>query len=361
MEAPIPMDQDTASTAASPSKDLSQDQVLELLSEGGPVPAAPPLQEFSGPKEVPVVSVQNLWISYGKFTAVKGISFEIPRGEVFGFIGPNGAGKSSTIRVMATLQEKFEGVVKINGVDVRRDPDRVRWMIGYVPDFFGVYEDLTAREYLSFFAAAYRIAPSKRPRLIDDVLQLTDLTQKIDAQVDSLSRGMKQRLSLARVLLNDPDLLLLDEPASGLDPRARIELRELLKALQGMGKTILISSHILHELSQFCTRIGILEVGQLVAEGSLRDIYRKLSLKRVIHVQLADPPAAVVQHLRNVPGVDSVEEQTDRLAIKIREDVLAIEELHGEIVRAGGRVRMFQAEAMDMETAFMKLTEGVTA
>lgn len=369
MEAPIPMDQDAAPPTSSashrpaaPAGDvLSQDEILEVLSEGDPAPASPPPQEFSGPKEVPVVSVQNLWINYGKFTAVKGVSFEIPRGEVFGFIGPNGAGKSSTIRVMATLQEKYEGTVKINGVDVRRDPDRVRWMIGYVPDFFGVYEDLTAREYLSFFAAAYRIDPSKRPRLIDDVLQLTDLTQKIDAQVDSLSRGMKQRLSLARVLLNDPDLLLLDEPASGLDPRARIELRELLKALQGMGKTILISSHILHELSQFCTRIGILEAGQLVAEGSLREIYRTLSLKRVIHVQLADPPAAVVQHLRKVPGVDSVEEQTDRLAIKLREDVLAIEDLHGEIVRAGGRVRMFQAEAMDMETAFMKLTEGVTA
>jgi ABC-2 type transport system ATP-binding protein len=353
--------ENAAATSADAPREiaLSADEVQQILADGQrPHPAWP---VGPAPADVPVVSVENLWIRYGKFVAVKGISFAIPRGEVFGFIGPNGAGKSSTIRVLATLQEQFEGTVKVNGVDVRQDPDQIRWMMGYVPDFFGVYEDLTAREYLSFFAAAYRIAPRKRPRLIDDVLQLTDLTNKIDSPVDSLSRGMKQRLSLARVLLHDPDLLLLDEPASGLDPRARIELRELLKALQAMGKTILISSHILHELSQFCTRIGILEAGKLAAEGSLRDIYRKLALKRVIHVQLADPPAAVIHHLRQVPGVDSVEEQTDRIAIKLREDLLAIEDLHGEIVRAGGRVRMFQAEAMDMETAFMKLTEGVTA
>lgn len=311
--------------------------------------------------QVPVVTVQDLHIKYGSFEAVKGISFQIPRGEVFGFIGPNGAGKSSTIRVLATLQTKFKGKAKVNGVEVREDPDAVREMIGYVPDFFGVYEDLTAREYLHFFAAAYRIPPSKRPGIVDDVLQLTDLTQKIDSPVDSLSRGMKQRLSLARVLLHDPDLLLLDEPASGLDPRARIEVRELLKALQEMGKTILISSHILHELAQLCTRIGIIEAGRLVAEGSLMDIFRQLSLKRVVHVQLAKRMPQLVDELRDVKGVDQVEEQTDRLVIRLREDELAVEDLHAELVERGARIRMFQPEAMDMETAFMKLTEGVTA
>jgi ABC-2 type transport system ATP-binding protein len=172
---------------------------------------------------------------------------------------------------------------------------------------------------------------------------------------------MKQRLSLARVLLHDPDLLLLDEPASGLDPRARIEVRELLKAMKDMGKTIIVSSHILHELSQLCTRIGIIEAGQLVAEGSLNEIYRTLSLKRIVHVQLVGNLESVSQGLRDVPGIDSVEQQTDRLAIRLREDELAIEDLHAEIVRLGGRIRMFQPEAMDMETAFMKLTEGVTA
>jgi ABC-2 type transport system ATP-binding protein len=312
-------------------------------------------------KPTDVVQVENLRIRYGKLEAVRGITFKIPRGEVFGFIGPNGAGKSSTIRVLATLQKDFEGRVRINGVDVRRNPDKVRTMMGYMPDFFGVYEDLTAREYLHFFAAAYRIPTSRRAGIVDDVLQLTDLTHKIDSQVDSLSRGMKQRLALARVLLHDPDLLLLDEPASGLDPRARIEFRELLKALQEMGKTILVSSHILHELAQFCTRIGIIEAGQLVAEGSLNDIYRLLSIKRIVHVQVAGELKPLAIGLRSVKGIAQVEEQTDRLAIHVHEDELPIEDLHQELVRLGAKIRMFQPEAMDMETAFMKLTEGVTA
>jgi ABC-2 type transport system ATP-binding protein len=308
-----------------------------------------------------VVQVEGLRVRYGKLEAVRGITFKIPRGEVFGFIGPNGAGKSSTIRVLATLQKDFEGRVRINGVDVRRNPDKVRTMMGYMPDFFGVYEDLTAREYLHFFAAAYRIPTARRAGIVDDVLQLTDLTHKIDFQVDSLSRGMKQRLALARVLLHDPDLLLLDEPASGLDPRARIEFRELLKALQEMGKTILVSSHILHELAQFCTRIGIIEAGQLVAEGSLNDIYRLLSIKRIVHVQVAGELRPLALGLKGVKGIAQVEEQTDRLAIHVHEDELPIEELHQELVRLGAKIRMFQPEAMDMETAFMKLTEGVTA
>lgn len=308
-----------------------------------------------------VVSVKNLFVNYGRVHAVRGISFEIPKGEVFGFIGPNGAGKSSTIRVLATLQKKFEGTVHVNGVDVRVLPDRVREMMGFMPDFFGVYEDLTAREYLHFFAAAYRIPRDMRPGLVDDVLELTDLKHKIDAPVDSLSRGMKQRLSLARVLLHDPDLMLLDEPASGLDPRARIEVRELLKTLQGMGKTILISSHILHELGQLCTRIGIIEAGQLVAEGSLNDIYRQLSLKRIVHVQVVNASEEMCREIRQIPGLESVEMQTDRLAIRLRENELSIEDFHAELVKLGARIRMFQPEAMDMETAFMKLTEGVTA
>ncbi len=309
----------------------------------------------------PVVSVRGLRVAYGKFEAVKGISFEIPKGEVFGFIGPNGAGKSSTIRVLATLQRKFEGEVRVAGHDVRRRPGTVREKMGYVPDFFGVYEDLTAREYLHFFAAAYGLPPHRRKAVVDDVLELTDLTHKIDSQVDSLSRGMKQRLSLARVLLHDPDLLLLDEPASGLDPRARIEMRELLKALKEMGKTILISSHILHELANLCTRIGIIEAGRLVAEGSLEEIFRRLELLRVVHVQVADSPDAVVAALRDLEGVSDVEVQADRLSVRLREDRLAVEDLHAAVVAAGGRVRMFQPQAMDMETAFMKLTEGVTA
>jgi ABC-2 type transport system ATP-binding protein len=308
-----------------------------------------------------VVDVESLWVRYGQLAAVRGISLQIPRGEVFGFIGPNGAGKSSTIKVLATLLRDFTGKVKINGLDVLWKPQAVREKIGYVPDFFGVYEDLTVEEYLHFFAAAYRIERARRKAIIGDVLELTDLVHKLNSPVDALSRGMKQRLSLARVLLHDPDLLLLDEPASGLDPRARIEMRELLKALKEMGKTILISSHILHELSQLCTRIGIIEAGVMVAQGSVNDIYRHLGLLRIVHVQMVEMNDDLVSRIRAVPGVNSVEPQVDRLAIRLHEDQTSIEDLHDHLVSAGARIRMFQPEAMDMETAFMKLTEGKTA
>jgi ABC-2 type transport system ATP-binding protein len=308
-----------------------------------------------------VVDVESLWVRYGQLAAVRGISLQIPRGEVFGFIGPNGAGKSSTIKVLATLLRDFTGRVKINGIDVLWKPQAVREKIGYVPDFFGVYEDLTVEEYLHFFAAAYRIERNRRKAIIGDVLELTDLVHKLQSPVDALSRGMKQRLSLARVLLHDPDLLLLDEPASGLDPRARIEMRELLKALKEMGKTILISSHILHELSQLCTRIGIIEAGVMVAQGSVNDIYRHLGLLRIVHVQVVDMSDELVERVKAVPGVNSVEPQVDRLAIRLHEDQTSIEDLHDHLVAAGARIRMFQPEAMDMETAFMKLTEGKTA
>jgi ABC-2 type transport system ATP-binding protein len=311
--------------------------------------------------DVPLVSIENLCVNYGNTQAVRNLSFVIPRGEVFGFIGPNGAGKTSTIKVLATLQKPSRGRACVAGLDVRHAPQLVRRKIGYMPDFFGVYDDLTASEYLHFFAAAYQIDPDRRASVVRDVLALTDLSEKTDAPVDGLSRGMKQRLGLARVLLHDPDLLLLDEPASGLDPRARIEMRELLKELQGMGKTIIVSSHILHELSQFCTSIGIIEAGQMVAHGSLKEIYRALSLRRTIHIQLANPSTDLAEKIRVVPGVAGVEEHADRYGVQIREDELAPEDLLAAIHGMGGRVRMFQPDAMDMETAFMKLTEGKTA
>jgi len=309
----------------------------------------------------PLVLVENLVVSYGKTVAVRGLSFTIPRGEIFGFIGPNGAGKTSTIKVLATLLKPASGRALVAGIDVARDPQSVRRRIGYMPDFFGVYDDLTAREYLHFFAAAYDIASAKREAIVRDVLALTDLSEKTDAPVDALSRGMKQRLGLARVLLHDPDLLLLDEPASGLDPRARIEMRELLKELQAMGKTILVSSHILHELAQLCTSIGIVEAGQLVACGSLGEIYGALSLRRTVHIQLVNPSPELLAAIRALPHLDGVEENADRLAVHLREDECAPEALLDAIHALGGKIRMFQPDAMDMETAFMKLTEGKTA
>jgi ABC-2 type transport system ATP-binding protein len=307
------------------------------------------------------ITIDNLWVKYGGFVAVRGISFTIPKGALFGFIGPNGAGKSSTIKVLATLVKPWKGTASINGIDVTKDPQAIRRSIGYVPDFFGVYEDLTVREYLHFFAAAYRIPMAKRTTLVKDVLALTDLSEKHDAPVEGLSRGMKQRLSISRVLLHDPDLLLLDEPASGLDPRARIEMRELLKELQRLGKTIIISSHILHELAQLCDRIGIIERGQMMAEGPLDEIFRRLKLMRLVHVQIVDPTSTLLEAIGKLPGVASVETQIDRVAIQLREGEVAIEDLHAGIVGLGAKLRMFQPEALDMETAFMKLTEGKTA
>jgi ABC-2 type transport system ATP-binding protein len=323
------------------------------MNEPEPTPQTPPAP--------PLVSVENLNVIYGKTHAVRDLSLSIQRGEVFGFIGPNGAGKTSTIKVLAALLKPTRGRALVAGLDVAQEPHAVRRKIGYMPDFFGVYDDLTASEYLHFFAAPYNIPSAKRRVLIGDVLALTDLTEKHDAPVDGLSRGMKQRLGLARVLLHDPDLLLLDEPASGLDPRARIEMRELLKELQTMGKTIIVSSHILHELAQFCSHIGIVERGQMVANGSLADIYRALSLRRTVHVQLANQTPELAAKIRALPHVAGVDEQPDRLAVQLREDEMSAEDLLDAIHALGARIRMFQPDAMDMETAFMKLTEGKTA
>ena len=307
------------------------------------------------------VEVDNLHVHYGKLEAVKGISFNIPKGEVFGFIGPNGAGKSSTIKVLATLMTPSSGTARLGGVDIPQNPRAIRRRIGYVPDFFGVYEDLTVNEYLRFFASAFRIEDARRAAVVNDVLELTDLQEKRDSQVDSLSRGMKQRLSLARVLIHDPELLLLDEPASGLDPRARIEIRELLKELRNMGKTILISSHILSELAQLCTHIGIIEQGEMVAVGSLAQIYQQLDLLRLIHTRVLNVNDELIAKISAIEGVRSVQAQVDRLAIQIQEDSLPAEELLERMITLGAKVRMFQPEAMDMETAFMKLTQGKTA
>lgn len=304
------------------------------------------------------VTVDGLWIAYDRFIAVKNLSFEIPQGEVFGFIGPNGAGKSSTIKVMATLLNPTAGTIFIDKVNVKKYPETIRQKIGYLPDFFGVYEDLNVNEYLHFFAAAYQIPLSGREQSIKDVLELTDLDGKRETRVDDLSRGMKQRLGLARLLLHDPELLLLDEPASGLDPRARIEMRELLKELRKMGKTILISSHILSELGELCTRIGIIEQGEMVAEGSLKDIYKQLEIRRIIHVQITNQNPEMLKKIQTLKGVDKVEEDVDRISIAIDENVISIDDLHAEIYNLHARIHMFQPEAMDMESAFMKLTTG---
>ncbi len=236
------------------------------------------LASGQGPGNEPVrppaaIRVRHLWHRYGNRDVVRDVSFEVQPGEIFGFIGPNGAGKTTTIRVMATLLEPMAGRVEIDGVDVAVDPNYVRKIIGYMPDHAGVYEGITVREYLEFFADAFGVV---NIGVVDAVIELTDLGNLQDRLVSALSKGMKQRLQLARILLHDPKVLILDEPASDLDPRARIEIRDLLLELRELGKTILLSSHILTELSDICTSVGILERGQLLAAGPIREIAARL-------------------------------------------------------------------------------------
>src|SRR6266849_230112 len=238
----------------------------------------------------PVIQIRHLRKEYKDLVAVKDLNLELEQGDIFGFIGPNGAGKTTTIKMLATLLIPTAGTALVNGIDVVRHPEQIRSIVGYMPDFFGVYDDIKVWEYLDFFAAAYRVPKNKRPQIIDDVLTLTDLNVKKDSYVESLSRGMKQRLCLAKTLVHDPKVMLLDEPASGLDPRARIEIRELLKELKSMGKTIIISSHILPELADFCNKIGIIEQGELVVSGEVQAIMQQVSGARVYEWKVAEYP-----------------------------------------------------------------------
>jgi len=242
----------------------------------------------------PAIRVRHLWHRFGRNEVLRDVSFDVHEGEIFGFIGPNGAGKTTTIRVMATLLEPMAGKVEIDGWDVTIDPQNVRKVIGYMPDHAGVYERVTVREYLEFFADAYKVPTAGTTyAVVDAVMELTDLTKLREKLVATMSKGMKQRLQLARTLLHDPKVLILDEPASDLDPRARIEIRDLLVELRGMGKTIFLSSHILTELADVCTSVAILERGRLVVSGPISDIARRLEAAQAIQAQadaLAPPP-----------------------------------------------------------------------
>src|SRR4030088_714345 len=233
-----------------------------------------------------MISVEQLTKVYGRRTALDAVSFEVPKGEIFGFVGPNGAGKTTTLRILAALMEPTTGRAFVDGADVTRQPDRVHERLGYMPDFFGVYDQLTAAEYLDFYAACYRQPKARRKKITDDLLELVGLTDRKNQAVDSLSRGLKQRLCLARALVHDPVVLLLDEPASGLDPRARGEMREILKELRRRGKTIHISSHILPELTELCTMIGIIDRGRMRATGSVSDVIQKLSADRRVRITI---------------------------------------------------------------------------
>lgn len=306
-----------------------------------------------------MLEVNNLWKVYGGLTAVKGVSFSLKPGDIFGFIGSNGAGKTTTIRMISTLLEPTSGTASINGADIIRDPMGVRRQIGYMPDFFGLYDDIKVWEYLDFFATIYEVPPRDRNKIIDTVLDLTDLTVKRDAFVQSLSRGMQQRLCLARCLVHDPALLLLDEPASGLDPRARAELRELILELGRMGKIVIVSSHILPELADFCNTVGIIERGEMLAFGPVNQIVRQIQPTRVIVVTLLAEPnesRATIAELPHVLSAQVVDEHHVHVEFNGGHEEQA--EFLATLVDRKVRVVEFRELETNLEDVFMRLTTG---
>jgi ABC-2 type transport system ATP-binding protein len=306
-----------------------------------------------------MLEVKNLRKEYGSLTAVRGINFTLQPGDIFGFIGSNGAGKTTTIRMIATLLEPTSGTATLNGADIKKNPMEVRRMLGYMPDFFGLYDDVKVWEYLDFFAAIYQVPQRQRMSVIDNVLELTDLTVKKQAFVQSLSRGMQQRLCLARCLVHDPQLLLLDEPASGLDPRARAELKELIAELGRMGKIVIVSSHILPELADFCNTVGIIEKGELLAVGPVGQIVQGLHSARIIRIRFLGTNGDLKHFVEDQPHVQGCELAGDgeiRLEFSSTEDDQAA--LLANIVGKGFRIVGFREEEADLEDVFLKLTTG---
>lgn len=308
-----------------------------------------------------MLKTENLTKEYGKLRAVDNLNLRIERGDIMGFIGPNGAGKTTTIRMVASLLQPTAGTVYVDGVDVCQDPDAIRSLIGYMPDFFGMYDDVRVWEYLDFFASAYKIPPSKRKRTIDDVLELTDLTIKRDAFISELSRGMSQRLCLAKTILHDPQLLLLDEPASGLDPRARIEIKDLLKALRDMGKTILISSHILPELADFCNKIAIIEQGQLVVSGDVGEITEQCRGGVTLRIGFVERQEEAVAFLKSLDCISEVKPENGSMLVSYCGGDGEYHEVLNALITAGFKVRSFGESEVDLEDIFLKVTRGAVA
>ncbi|QCT03975.1 ABC transporter-like protein [Paenibacillus algicola] len=308
-----------------------------------------------------MIEIRDLKKRYGSFEALKGINLDIEQGTVFGFVGPNGAGKSTTMSILATLALPTSGTAKVGGYEVTEYPKEVRKRIGYMPDFFGVYDQLKATEYLHFYGASYGLPRAEREKLIPQLLELVNLSDKKDTYVDSLSRGMKQRLCLARCLVHDPEVLILDEPASGLDPRARIEMREILKELKLMGKTIIISSHILPELAEMVDQIGVIEHGEMVAQGKVSDIQNRLRVKKVIHIRTLEPESGLSDKLRDEPFVTSVLTDNTGVHVHFSGDDAQQSELLRKVISWGIPVVSFQEAQSNLEDVFLEITKGGTA
>jgi ABC-2 type transport system ATP-binding protein len=306
-----------------------------------------------------VIKTSNLTKKYGDLFAIQAIELDLAAGDLFGFIGPNGAGKTTTMKILATLLNPTYGEAYVCGHSIYRDPKEIRRLVGYMPDFFGVYDDMKVIEYLEFFAAAYRISGPKRRQVCNEKLELVDLDFKRDAYANTLSRGQTQRLGLARVLLHEPQVLLLDEPLSGLDPRARIEMRAVLRRLGQQGKTIMVSSHILPELADMCNKVGIIDKGVMDFSGSVAEALRKVREKIVLHVGVAGDPDAAARLLEQSDLVEGVKSNSDQLLVTLKVGIEDYTPLSALLIGAGHKLKLFREEEVNLESAFMALTKGL--
>lgn len=308
-----------------------------------------------------MIELSGFGKDYGEFTAVECLDLKIEEGEMFGFIGPNGAGKSTSIRFLTTLLRATRGDGMVNGYSVSQQPMDVRRSVGYMPDAFGVYDGMKVWEFLDFFAVAYKIGRSKRKQVIRDVLELLDLTYKRDDYVNGLSRGMKQRLCLAKTLVHDPPVLILDEPASGLDPRARVEVKELLKELRRMGKTILISSHILTELADCCTSVGIIERGKLLMHGPIDEVYNQIRGNQVIEARFGSNLEKGLSIVRSDPNVRDVQVDGSKVTIEFGQPDVNPSELLKQLIANEVEVINFGRKDPNLEDVFMMVTKGLVS
>jgi len=308
-----------------------------------------------------VIETHDLTKKYGEMFAIRAIDLTLDEGDLFGFIGPNGAGKTTTMRIIATLLNPTWGEAYVCGNSIYTKPREIRRLVGYMPDFFGVYDDMRVIEYLEFFAAAYRIKGPRRREVCNEMLEIVDLDFKRDAYANTLSRGQTQRLGLARTLLHDPQVLLLDEPLSGLDPRARIEMRNLLRRLGQMGKTIIVSSHILPELADICNKIGIIDRGVMTVNAAVSDVMKQVRERTVLNIAVKGDVDSAARLLEQHDSVDWVDVRDGQTVVTLNADVDDYSDLPDMLVRNGCRITLFQEEQVSLESAFMALTKGMGA
>lgn len=306
-----------------------------------------------------MIRAEKLTKKYGDLYAINNVNLNLEQGDLFGFIGPNGAGKTTTMRIFATLSEPTSGEAYVCGHSVYNDAKEIRRLVGYMPDFFGVYDDMKVIEYLEFFAAAYRIRGKERRRRCDEMLEIVDLEFKRDAFANTLSRGQTQRLGLARTLLHDPQVLLLDEPLSGLDPRARIEMRNLLRRLGQMGKTVIVSSHILPELADICNKVGIIDRGVLEVSATVAEVMRQVRNRVILNIGVKENLEQARDIVAADPSVEGVSVGDGFLVVTLKENETEYSQLASALIAAGLSLTKFSEEEVNLESAFMALTKGV--